>query len=145
MQTRTEHGSWPTKAVVSLWFKNDTSLATMIELLQMVKDELNKKPYTLYDQLVKARLEISFQKKPLTKAHALFYKGLKAVKAYESKINVIYCKLQISFLIGRGLAARFTPEGEGLADQGWTNNHDILGAICTDYSEALSEAIVKTS
>ena len=67
------------------------------------------------------------------------------MKADESKINVIYGKFQISFLIGRGLAARFTLEGEGLADQGWTMNHDIIGAICTDYREALLEAIVKTS
>ena len=39
----------------------------------------------------------------------------------------------------------FTPEGEDLADQGWTVNHDIFGAICTDDSQALFEDIVKTS
>ena len=48
------------------------------------------------------------------------------MKADESKINVIYGKLNISFLIVRGLAAKFTPEDEGLADQGWTANHDIM-------------------
>ena len=88
---------------------------------------------------------MSPQKKPLAKAHALFYKSLKAAKADESQINVICGELQISVLIGRGLAAKFTPEREGLADQGWIINHDIIGAICTDYSEALFEAIVKTS
>ena len=59
-----------------------------------------------------------------------------------SKINVIYGKLQIDFLIGRGLAAKFTPEGLG---QGWIINHDIIGAICTDHGETLFGAIVNTS
>ena len=126
-QTRAEQGSWSTKTMISLWFRSDTNLATMIELLRVVTDELNAKPCKLHDRLVKARLEISSQKKPLTKAHALFYKELKAVKADESKISVIYGKLQISFLVGRSLAAT-TLEGEGFADQGWTMNHDIIGA-----------------
>ena len=65
----------------------------------------------------------------------MFYKGLKAAKADESKMNMICGKLQISSLIGRGLAARFTPEGEGFDDQVWTINHDIVGAICTDYEK----------
>ena len=83
----------------------------MIELLRVVKDELSNKPYKFHDQLMIARSEISpLPKKPLTKAHAQFYTGFKAVKADESKINVVYCKLQISFLIGRGLAASFTPK-----------------------------------
>ena len=51
------------------------------------------------------------------------------MKADESKINVICGKLQISLLIGRGMAAKFTPEGEGLADQEWIINHDIIGDI----------------
>ena len=42
-QTRTEQGSWPTKTMVSLWFKSETNLGTMIELLRVVKAELNKK------------------------------------------------------------------------------------------------------
>ena len=86
---------------------------------------------------MKVRLEVSHQKKPLAKAHALFYKVRSAARKDESQINVICGKLQISFLIGRGLAAQFTPEGEGLANQGWKINHDIFGAIFTDYSEAL--------
>ena len=34
----------------------------MIELLRVVKDELNEEPYKLREQLVKARLEICPQK-----------------------------------------------------------------------------------
>ena len=36
-QTRTEQGNWPTKTMVSLWFKSETNLAAMIELLRVVK------------------------------------------------------------------------------------------------------------
>ena len=81
---------------------------------------------------------MSPQKKPLAKAHALFLKGRSAARGDESKINVVYRKLQISFFFfGRALAAKFTAEGEGLADQGCTINHDVISEICTEYSESL--------
>ena len=80
---------------------------------------------------------MSPQKKSLAKAHALFLKGRSAARGDESKINVVYRKLQISFFIGRALAAKFTAEGEGLADQGCTINHDVISEICTEYSESL--------
>ena len=130
-------GSWPTKTMVSLWFKSDTNLATMIELLLVVKDELNKEPCKLHEQLVKARLEITPTRNPWRRRTPCFHKGLSAARADESKINVICDKLHISVLIGRNWGAKFTPEGEGLADQGWIINHDIIGAICAVQSEAL--------
>ena len=34
------------------------------------------------------------QRKPLAKAHALFYKGLEEVDGNESKINVVYGKFR---------------------------------------------------
>ena len=40
-------------------------------------------------------LEMSPEKKPLAIAHALFYKGLKAVKGDESRIHVVNGKIQI--------------------------------------------------
>ena len=73
-QTRTEQGNWPTKTNVNVWFKNETHLATTIGLLNVVKDELKKELYKIHDQEVSARLEMGPQKKPLVKAHALFYK-----------------------------------------------------------------------
>ena len=87
-QTNTEQWNWPTKVLISMWFKSETNLATMIELLMVVKDELKKKPYGLGGQAVTARLEMSPRMKPLAKAHALFYKGLKSVDGNDSKINV---------------------------------------------------------
>ena len=37
-QTRTEQGTWMTKTLVSMWFKNETNMATMIEMLEIVKE-----------------------------------------------------------------------------------------------------------
>ena len=85
----TEQGNWPTEVLVSMWFKSETNLATKIELLWVVKDELKKKPYEIKGQVVKARLEMSPRKKPLAKAHPLFYKGMSAARSDESKMNEI--------------------------------------------------------
>ena len=35
--TRTEQGNWQTKTIVNVWFKNETHLATMIGLLNVVE------------------------------------------------------------------------------------------------------------
>ena len=38
-QIRTEQGTWPTKSFINMWFKNETKLARMIGLLEIVKKE----------------------------------------------------------------------------------------------------------
>ena len=82
-----------------MWFKSETNLATVIELLRVVKDELKKKPYEIKGQVVKAR-------RSLAKAHALFNKEMEAT----SPINNVICgKLHTRLLVGRALAAKFTP------------------------------------
>ena len=63
----------------------------------------------------------------------------------ESKINVVYGKFQISFFVGEAMAAKFTPEGEGLARESWNIKHEVISAICAKFSEALFEAIVESS
>ena len=87
-KTRTEQGSWPTKTFINMW-SNETNLATMVGLLEFVKEEIKKVPYKLHWQEVSARLEMSQKRKPLAKAHALFYNGLKDVRRNKSKINVV--------------------------------------------------------
>ena len=65
------------------------------------------------------RLEASPQQKPLKTAHAMFFEALAAVKGDEKRINVVHGKLQISFFVKKkSLVAKYTPEGEGLADEG---------------------------
>ena len=96
------------------------------------------------DQVVSARLELSPKRKPSAKAHALFYKGLEEVKGDKSKIHIVYGKIQISFFVGSAIAAKYTPEGEILAGEGWDIKSEIIAGICTEFSEPLFEAVVNS-
>ena len=46
---------------------------TRIGLLDVIRTELKKGPYKQEGQVVSSRLELSPKRKPLAKAHALFY------------------------------------------------------------------------
>ena len=70
-QTRTEQGTWPTKTIVSMWFRNETNLPTKVGLLDIIKTELEKEPKKLYGQEISSRLEKSPKRKPLARAHML--------------------------------------------------------------------------
>ena len=48
-------------------------------------------------------------------------------------------------IVGSAIAAKYTPEGEGLAGEGWNIKPAVIAAICTDFSETFFEAIVKSS
>ena len=144
-QTRTEQGTRPTKTMVNMWFSNDTNLPTRVGLLGIIKTELKKEPYKLRGREVSSRLELSPKRKPLAKAHALFCKGLKEMKGDESKIHVVYGKIQMSFFVGSAMAAKYTPEGEGLAGEGWAIKPDVSSGICKEFSEALFGAVVNSS
>ena len=109
----------------------------MVGLLDIIKEELKKKPYRLRGQVISSRLEMSPKRKPLAKAYALFFQGLKVVKGDESKIHVVHGKIQISFFTGSAMAATYIPEGEGLAGEGWTIKPDVIAGICTEFSEGL--------
>ena len=56
-QTKKEQGTWPRKMKVSMWFKHETNLLTMIDLLKIMKKELDKAAYKINGQNVKARLD----------------------------------------------------------------------------------------
>ena len=43
------------------------------------------------------------------------------------------------------MAAKHTPEGEGLAEEGWAIKPDVISGICTEFSEALVEAVKNSS
>ena len=55
--------------------------------------------------MVSVRLGFQPQEEPLTKAHALFYKGFKEVDGNESQITVVCGKIQISFFVGNAMSA----------------------------------------
>ena len=50
----------------------------------MTKEELDKAAYKISGQNVKARLEVSPQRRPLAKAQATFFKGFKEVAFVEN-------------------------------------------------------------
>ena len=56
----------------------------------------------------------------------MFHKGLKEVGGDESKIHVVYGKIQKSFFLGSATAAKYTPEGEGLAGEDGTSSRRLL-------------------
>ena len=87
---------------------------------------------------------MSRQKNPLAKAHALLLQGAN-IRGDESKINVVYGKLQKSLFAGGAMTAKFTPEGTCLAGEGWNVKPEVFSAICTEFSEVFVEAIVKSS
>ena len=94
-QTSNQQSPWPSKNMASMWFKNETNLVVVIDLLRTVKEELVRGPYKLRSREVVPRMEASPQQKPLKRAHAMFFKALTAVKGNGKRINVVYGKLQI--------------------------------------------------
>ena len=98
-----------------------------------MKEELDKAACEMNGQRVKARLEVSPQRRLLTEAQAaMFFKGLKEAGEDESKVRSFYGKLQISFFVG-GLAAKCTRDSEGHADEGWFFDKDVVSNIFTDF------------
>ena len=101
-----------------------------------MREELKKGPYKQKDQVVSSGLELSPKRKPLTKAHALFYKGLEEMKRVTSpRFTFSVEKIQISFFVGSASAAKYSPEGEGLAGEGWDRKSEVIAGICTEFSE----------
>ena len=69
----------------------------------------------------------------------MFFKALTAVKGNDKKVNVVYGKLQVSFFVDKHLVAEKTPEGEGLASEGWDLRMSEVEPICADWSTLLSD------
>ena len=96
--------------------------------------------------MVSCRLEVEPKEETFGEGPcSVLQKGLKEVKGDESKIHVVYGKNQISFFVGSAMAAKYTPEGEGLAGEGWAIKPEVISSICTEFSEALFEAVVNSS
>ena len=63
----------------------------------------------------------------------------------EYEIHVVYGKTQISFFVGGATAAKYTPEGDGLAGERWNVKPQVIASISTEFSEALFEDVVNSS
>ena len=90
-------------------------------------------------------MKMSPTRKPLAKAHALFHTGFREVGGDESKIHVVYRKIQISFFVGGVVVATYALEGDGLAGEGWNIKPEVIATICAEFSYALFEAVVNSS
>ena len=80
----------------------------------------------------------------------MLFKGLKEAQGDDSEIKTIYGNLHISFFAEvrpqgqRQLAAKYTCEGEGHADEGWQINKGVVSRVCTDFHHTLFETVVKS-
>ena len=61
--------------MLSMWFKHETNLLAMIDLLKIMKEELDKAAYKIHGQNVKARLEVSLREGPWQRPQAMCFKG----------------------------------------------------------------------
>ena len=81
--------------MVSLWFKHDTGLLLMIEILKMIRGELDKTQFRVNGERVRTNLEMSPQKK---RAYAMFFEGIKEAQEDETKIKTILLESSDFFL-----------------------------------------------
>ena len=51
----------------------------------------------------------------------------------ESKVRTFHGKPQISFHVGRDVAAKYTREGEGHAEEAWVIDMKVVSTTCTDF------------
>ena len=63
-QTRKEQGTWLREIMVSMWFKHEANLIVMTDLLEVAKEELDNSASEIDGQRLKARLEVSPQRRP---------------------------------------------------------------------------------
>ena len=81
--TKESFGLWPMKTMVSLWFVHCTNKLMMIEIRKMMKGEVEDKNFEVNGEAMRGNLEVrekkevSPQKKPLSRAQAMFYRAPK--------------------------------------------------------------------
>ena len=117
----------------------------MIDLLKVTKEEFDKATYKFNGQNEKARLEVSPQRRRLTRAQALFFKGFEEMKGDESKVWTFHRKLQISCYVEREIAANYACDGERRTDEGSVIGMHVVSTTGKDFNDALFETMVKSS
>ena len=66
------------------------------------------------------------EKEALGRAHALFYKSLRELGGNESKMKVVYGKIEISFFVRSAMAAKYTLEEKVLREKAGISNLMLL-------------------
>ena len=138
----TEQGNWPTEVLVSMWFRSATNLATIIELLRVVIDELEKKPHELEGQVVTARLEMIPRRKPLAKESSCVVLQRHQKQGRGRVRNQRCVREDPDKFVGDAIAAKYTLEAGRLAGEGGNLKIGVIQPIC---AEELFEAIVNNA
>ena len=145
LRTRQEQGTWPTKLIDSMWFKKKTNLPTMVGMLHVIKKGTQEG--ALQVAWTRSLFETGDEpeKEALGEGPCFVLQRPQRGERDESQIHVVHGKNQMSFFVGSAMAAKYTPEGEGHARNGWTVKSEGIARICTEFSEALFEAVVHAS
>ena len=64
------------------------------------------------------------------------------MKGDKSKIHVVCGKIQISFFVGSAIAAKYSPEGEGLAGERWDIKSEVIRNLYRIQRDPFFEAVV---
>ena len=124
--------------MVSVWFKNEAALILMIEIMKVMREKMAKTKYCVNGERVTQNLAMSPRRNLW--AHAVFFKGLLEARRNDKTIKTVYGSLQISSFaeVGpqgqRHLAAKYTREGEGHANEGWQIHQEVVSQVCADFN-----------
>ena len=114
-------------------------------------DEAETKDYKVNCETVRTNLEVSPQKRPLSRAPPMFYTDFSDANGDKSKIKTIWGALQVSCHAevcptgGRELAVKHETEREGHVQEGWKMFPEVLKQVCTDFNETLFDPLLEES
>ena len=80
----------------------------------------------------------------------MFFKALKEAQGDEKRIKTIYGNHHTTFLVDVEnshwkVGAKYTKEGNGFVDEGWTFHEDILKGICLTFEPQLFDVSLKAN
>ena len=128
--------------LVSLWFVHDTGLTMMVEILKIMREEMESKfqgkwrtsedkfgnnpPRNLWRERRRCSSKDSRKLEEMRRKSRPFF-------GEYSEFLVYYVGPQRQ----RHLAAKHTRENEGHADEGWQINEEVVSNVCTDFDDVL--------
>ena len=132
---------------VSLWFKYETALMLMIEIMKAMRRRSGQNEVLCKRRMCKDKSRSEFPKETFGTGS---YYVLQRPQGDETKIKTIYGALQISFFaeVGRQgqrqLAAKYTQKGDGRPNGAWQIHPEVVSQVCTDPNDLLFETVLKS-
>ena len=141
----TEQGTWLTKTFVSMWFRNETFLPTMVGMLDIVKKEFKKCPMSCMDRRSHLDWRWVRRRSPWKRSMHCSTKVLKQWTETNPQSVLSTEKNSDKLLCGRCHGCKIFPEGDDLPGEGWSIKLEVIVAICAEFSESLFEVVVNSS